>query len=103
MERQPDWDYWNALESLEVWQAVALSVGRDPATGAVAANQVVLVKDGQKVNEFIGMRQANVLIDALAAVKIWAMALTKESNIPLDLQPRVVKGLPEMQEVRVQY
>lgn len=30
---------------------------------------LVIFKDGQKVGEFIGLRQANVLLDALAAVK----------------------------------
>ena len=30
---------------------------------------LVIFKDGKKVNEFVGMRQANVLIDALGAVK----------------------------------
>ena len=30
---------------------------------------LVIFKDGKKVNEFVGLRQANVLIDALAAVK----------------------------------
>ena len=30
---------------------------------------LVIFKDGKKVNEFVGMRQANVLIDALGAAK----------------------------------
>lgn len=30
---------------------------------------LVIFKDGHKVNEFVGMRQANVLLDALAAVQ----------------------------------
>ena len=30
---------------------------------------LVIFKDGKKVNEFVGMRQANVLIDALSAAK----------------------------------
>ena len=30
---------------------------------------LVIFKDGKKINEFVGMRQANILIDALAAVK----------------------------------
>jgi thioredoxin 1 len=30
---------------------------------------LVIFKDGQKVNEFVGMRQAPVLIDALNAAK----------------------------------
>ena len=30
---------------------------------------LVIFKDGKKINEFVGMRQANVLIDALVAAK----------------------------------
>ena len=30
---------------------------------------LVIFKEGRKVSEFIGMRQANVLVDALAAAK----------------------------------
>ena len=30
---------------------------------------LVIFKDGKKVNEFVGMRQANVLVDALNAAK----------------------------------
>ena len=30
---------------------------------------LVVFKDGKKVNEFVGMRQANVLVDALQAAK----------------------------------
>jgi len=29
---KPDWEYWNAYELVEVWQAVALSIDRDPAS-----------------------------------------------------------------------
>ena len=34
MERstKPDWKYWNAYDLIEVWQAVALSIDRDPAS-----------------------------------------------------------------------
>jgi hypothetical protein len=30
--RQPDWKHWNACDLLEVWEAIALSIDRDPAT-----------------------------------------------------------------------
>ena len=30
---------------------------------------LVIFKDGKKVSDFVGMRQANVLVDALAAAK----------------------------------
>ena len=30
---------------------------------------LVIFKDGKKINEFVGLRQANVLVDALAAAK----------------------------------
>ena len=50
MEHEPDWDHWNAFESLEVWQAVALSVGRDPST--VIDNRKRLVNSWQDVALF---------------------------------------------------
>jgi len=34
MERKttPDWSHWNACDLLQVWEAVALSINRDPST-----------------------------------------------------------------------
>ena len=60
----------------EKWPAVKIGKVNVDENGELAVQfgvntipYLVIFKDGKKVNEFVGMRQANVLIDALAAVK----------------------------------